>query len=184
MPNVCTICRHLNVAEINKTLLDNGPLRTIADRWSVSKTALIRHKEHIPAALVRANGAKEVAKADALLDHVKNAEGRAERLYAAAEQILTRALEDGEQRTALQAIKAAVDVMSEARQYLELRGKITGEIAAPGKDPDDPNRPITIINFPVVTEEMLKAQDDAAVVIDLPHAQRRLLERPSDGKPR
>ena len=33
-------------------------------------------------------------------------------------------------RTALQAIRAAADVMAEGRQYLELRGDLTGEFAA------------------------------------------------------
>jgi hypothetical protein len=34
-------------------------------------------------------------------------------------------------RTAIQAIRAAASVMAEGRQYLELRGDLTGEFAAP-----------------------------------------------------
>ena len=39
-----------------------------------------------------------------------------------------RALENGDSRTALQSIRAAVDVMGEARGYLQLQGEITGEL--------------------------------------------------------
>ena len=62
-----------------------------------------------------------------MLEDVRNAEGRAERLYKAAEAILARALDVKDLRTALQAIRAAADVMAEGRQYLELRGDLTGE---------------------------------------------------------
>ena len=183
MPNMCSICRHASVADINKSLLDGRPLRSIADRWSVSKTALLRHRAHLPAALLKAQGAAEIASADVLLDHVKTAEGRAERLYAAAEEILTRALEDNAPRTALQAIKAAVDVMGEARQYLELRAEITGELnGGPSGGPGGSNVMVNI-NFPVLSPEMI-AEIDNAKVIDLPPQMRRYLQRPSDGMPR
>jgi hypothetical protein len=42
-----------------------------------------------------------------------------------------RALDVNGLRTALKAIRAAADVMAEGRQYLELRGDLTGEFAAP-----------------------------------------------------
>jgi hypothetical protein len=66
-----------------------------------------------------------------LLDDVRHGEDRSERLYDAAEAILARALAAKDLRTALQAIRAAADVMAEGRQYLELRGDLTGEFAAP-----------------------------------------------------
>jgi hypothetical protein len=48
MPRSCTICTHPQRTAI-ETALGNGiPLRTIAAQWSVSKTALIRHKRHLP----------------------------------------------------------------------------------------------------------------------------------------
>ncbi len=112
---------------------------------------------------------------------MKAAEGRAERLYAAAEQILTRALEDSP-RTALQAIKAAVDVMGEARQYLELRGKITGELnGGVGGGSGSENRPHVTIVFPVASKEQLEATENAQV-IDMPPQMRRLMAR-RDGMP-
>jgi hypothetical protein len=78
--------------------------------------------------LVRAKAAQEVIRADNLLADVRSAEDRSERLYGAAEVILERALEAADLETALNAIRAAVDVMGEARQYMELRGELTGEL--------------------------------------------------------
>ena len=70
MPRTCTICGHEQRQAIDKALLTDESLRTIADRWSVLKTALIRHKaEHIPAKLSRAKRAEEVSAADDLLKH-------------------------------------------------------------------------------------------------------------------
>jgi hypothetical protein len=49
MPRACTICTHPQRTAMERDLADAIPLRTIADRWSVSKTALIRHKaDHLP----------------------------------------------------------------------------------------------------------------------------------------
>jgi len=45
MPQVCTICRHADRGRIEQALAAQTPLRTIADRWAVSKTALLRHRE-------------------------------------------------------------------------------------------------------------------------------------------
>jgi hypothetical protein len=47
MPRSCTICRHPQRTAVEMALVDGIPLRTIADQWSVSKTALIRHKAHL-----------------------------------------------------------------------------------------------------------------------------------------
>jgi hypothetical protein len=77
---------------------------------------------------VKAREDREVARADSLLADVRNAVGRAERLYGVAEDILGKALEAEDLKTALNAIRAAADVMAEARQYMELRGELTGEL--------------------------------------------------------
>ena len=82
-------------------------------------------------AVKRCNQAKDIARTGALIDDVKAGERRAERLYTRAEEILEAALMDKDRRTALQAIRAAIDVMGEARGYMELRGELSGEI---GKD--------------------------------------------------
>jgi len=89
--------------------------RTIADQFGLSKTALIRHKEsHIPDALIKAQGAGEVAQADDLLSQVKA-------LQNEAQSILDEARAAGDLRTALQGI-------GKARECLELLIKVEGRL--------------------------------------------------------
>ena len=131
----CSVCTHRDSEKINEDILKGVANRRIASLYGVTETAVRRHKKHLPADIAKARGAAEIAKADVLLDQIRTGEGRAERLYAAAEQILLRALEE-EPRTALQAIRVAVDVMGEARQYMQLRGEVTGELdGGNGKGP-------------------------------------------------
>jgi phage terminase large subunit-like protein len=61
MPRTCTICRNDECHAIDTALVAGEALRTIADRWSVPKTALIRHRDHIPRTLAKAHEAGEAA---------------------------------------------------------------------------------------------------------------------------
>jgi hypothetical protein len=45
MPRVYSICTHTDRLAIETALRAHLPLRTIAVRWSVSKTALLRHRD-------------------------------------------------------------------------------------------------------------------------------------------
>jgi hypothetical protein len=83
--------------------------------------------------LAKTHEAQELARAGGLMAGVQTAHDRSERLYHSAEEILSRALAARDLRTALQAIRAAVDVMAEARGYLELQGQITGELSVPAQ---------------------------------------------------
>ena len=96
-------------------LVREGSYRTIADQFGLSKTALIRHKEsHIPDALIKAQGAGEVAQGDNLLAQVKA-------LQSEAQSILGEARAAGDLRTALQGI-------GKARECLELLIKVEGRL--------------------------------------------------------
>ena len=115
MPRTCTVCAHDARAKIDRALVASEPLRTIADRWSVSKTSLMRHKaEHVPATLAKAQEAQEVALADDLLAGVRDLQARTLAILEAAE-------EASQHRTALAAIR-------EARSNLELLAKLLGEL--------------------------------------------------------
>jgi len=115
MPRKCTVCEHPQAEEINTALLNGVSLRNIAERYSVSKTALHRHKEsHLPADLVKAQEAREIAKADSLLDQVTE-------LRDKALSILDKAEQAGDLRTALQGVR-------EAKGCLELLAKLQGEL--------------------------------------------------------
>ena len=115
MPRSCTICEHSARGAIDKAIVGGASNRSVASLHDVSEAAVRRHKgKHLPAKLVMAEKAAEVAEAGTLLDQVKDLQGRA---YA----ILDRAEEAGELKTALSAIR-------EARGNLELLAKLLGEL--------------------------------------------------------
>ncbi len=116
MPRPCTICTHPQREEIDKALVEGKQAFTsLATLYDVSEIALRRHKKnHLPEQLVKAEGAKEAAQAEDLLEQLKGLRNKA---YS----ILLQAEKSGELRTALSAIK-------EARSCLELLAKLIGEL--------------------------------------------------------
>ena len=116
MPRTCTVCGHAQREAIELALVDPGEsFRNIAARFSVSVSALHRHKAaHLPALLAKAQAAAEVAQADDLLAQVRKLQARALSILASAERA-------GDLRTALLAIR-------EARSNLELLAKLLGEL--------------------------------------------------------
>ncbi len=116
MPRSCTVCTHRNRAEIDEALVAGVSSAEISGRYrTISERAVRRHKaNHLPAKLVMAQAAEEVAEADDLLSQVQD-------LQARAHGILDRAERAGDLRTALGAIR-------EARGNLELLAKLLGEL--------------------------------------------------------
>src|SRR5215213_2423926 len=115
MPRRCTVCHHPERHSIDGALITGAPYRSVAKRFGLSESSVYRHKtEHLPAHLLKAREVEEAAKADDLLDQVRN-------LQAHALDILGRAEKTGDLRTALAAI-------SQARGNVELLGKLAGEL--------------------------------------------------------
>ena len=115
MPRRCTVCDHPERHSIDETLVSGAPYRSVAKRFELSESAVYRHKtEHVPAHLLKAREVEDVAQADDLLEQVRH-------LQAHALDILERAEEAGDLRSALAAI-------SQARANLELLGKLAGEL--------------------------------------------------------
>ena len=105
MAGKCRVCDHGERAAIDKAIVTrSASLRTIADRYGVSKTALIRHRDsHIPKLVQAAESARAMQAASsgaALIDEL-------DRLLKKALAILDKAEEAGELKTALQAIREA-----------------------------------------------------------------------------
>jgi hypothetical protein len=104
MPRRCPICDHEDLDEINAALASNERIRTIAERWSVRKTALMRHRnEHLPYSAIEAKEAEakeaeDDAPVDELLDQVRDLQERALATLEEAE-------EAEELNAALQAIR-------------------------------------------------------------------------------
>ena len=109
------MCDHPERHSIDEALVTGAPYRSVAKRFERSESAVYHHKtEHLRAHLLKAKEVEEAARADDLLDQVRN-------LQAHALDILERAEKAGDLRTALAAI-------SQARGNLELLGKLAGEL--------------------------------------------------------
>jgi hypothetical protein len=125
MPRSCTVCEHPDREAIDEALVGGASNRSLASLYDVSEAAVRRHKaNHLPARLVMAQAAEEVAQADDLLDQMQDLQARTLAILEAAEST-------NQHRTALSAIR-------EARSNLELLAKLLGELD---------ERPVTNILF-------------------------------------
>jgi hypothetical protein len=100
MPRRCTVCDYPESHSIDEALVSGTPYRSVAKRFELSESAVYRHKiEHLPAHLLKARKADEVARADDLLEQVRD-------LQTHTLDILERAEKAGDLRTALAAPSA------------------------------------------------------------------------------
>jgi hypothetical protein len=115
VPRSCTICEHPDREAIDRALVGDSSNLSVSSLFGVSESAVRRHKaNHLPAKLVMAQTAEEVAQADDLLQQVRDLQGRALAILGKAEAA-------GDLRTALGAIR-------EVRGNLELLAKLLGEL--------------------------------------------------------
>src|SRR6266511_3423048 len=100
MPRRCSICAHPERDAIDAALIAGiGSIRSIAPLYSVSLTALLRHRDaHLPETLVHAHESAEVTRAEDLLAQVRALEEK-------AVAILHRAEAAGDLRSAVAAIR-------------------------------------------------------------------------------
>jgi len=152
MGRTCTVCGHAQRDVIDQALVSGTGLRKVAERFSgTSVTALHRHKAHVRANIAMAHEAKEVARADSLLEQVKD-------LQAKTLAILQKAEKTGDLRTAATAI-------GQARQNLELLGKLAGEL-----------RPDTQVNVLVASPAWIEVRTQLLRALDpYPEAKQAVL---------
>lgn len=121
MPRTCTVCIRPERTAIDQELVHGTAYRTIADRYQVSKTALIRHKaEHLPGHNVKAKEAATVADADDLL-------GQVQALRQKALDLLAKAEDAGDYRTALAGVRkarACIETLLEVEGELDRRPRV------------------------------------------------------------
>jgi len=112
----CTICTHAKRAEIDDLLVKRTSFKQIAEEFGVGIMSVWRHSHngHVLKAIAKAHEASEVARGDDLLQQVRDLQNR-------ALGILKRAERKGDLRSASGAIR-------EARNCLELLGKLAGEL--------------------------------------------------------
>jgi len=114
LPRKCSVCEHVQIKEIDESLVNGIGLRKIAERFSLSTTSIHRHKKHLNGTLIKAHEAQEIMYADNLLRQVKDLQSKALNILSKAEEA-----EDW---------RAATGAIREARGCLELLGKLAGEL--------------------------------------------------------
>ena len=115
MPRTCTICNHLQRAEIDAALIAGEPYRSIAKRFATSPEAMWRHKEtHLPAHLAKAEEAKESTQAESLLGQLLS-------LNQETLAILQEARQGKDNDLALKAI-------GRSEKQIELQARLLGEL--------------------------------------------------------
>jgi hypothetical protein len=114
VPRKCSLCIHERRYDIEQAMLAGGSYRVVAQRFAVSRDAVVRHRRHLPAVLTRAQEVKEAAHGDSLLAQLRDLTSEAKRLKAMAE-------EAGDYRAALAAVR-------ELCRIVELVAKLSGEL--------------------------------------------------------
>jgi hypothetical protein len=124
MPRSCPICDHEDLDEINAALASNERIRTIAERWSVRKTALMRHRnEHLPFSAIEAKEAEAEAEAEEAEE-----DAPAEDLLDQVRDLQERALATLEEAEEAEELNAALRAIREVKGNLELMTKPLNEL--------------------------------------------------------
>jgi hypothetical protein len=136
MPQICSVCRHEKHEEIDRALLNQQPYRTIADHWSVSKTALIRHRmDHLAKKLAKATAAAELVKPESPAPAVDVVEAHVVKEKAEADTLLEQLQRIGrDTREILEKAKGsnnhelALKAIARVEKQLELLGRLLGQL--------------------------------------------------------
>jgi hypothetical protein len=86
----CSVCRHSQARAIAMEVLSGSSLRSVAERYGLSKSALVRHTDHLPRNLIQARTASQVADSDLLLAEIVRHEGGLKELFDQARQTMKR----------------------------------------------------------------------------------------------
>src|SRR4051794_25208222 len=156
MPQSCTICRRPEQSAIDDALIENEPLRNIAERFGTTATTLYRHRQHLPSQLVKAKQAQEIAEATSLLERVESLIRRLDSLAQQAE-------EDRAWAPAIAAIR-------EVRSCLTLLAQLSGEMQAQ----NSMNINVSIVSERVQASVLAASADDFATFC------KALLEKATD----
>lgn len=110
MPRTCLACSSSDRTSIDKALVSGEPLRNIAERVSISPAALLRHKQHVAQAIVKAADQQEDKHALDLL-------AEARRVRDKAWELLRKMESEGDHRGGIFALR-------EVRECLERLGSL------------------------------------------------------------
>jgi hypothetical protein len=137
MPRKCSICVHQQKTEIERSLLAGDSYRTVAQRFDVSRDAVVRHRRHLVPATPNSLPIEQIFQSGTLVEQLQNLTSEAQRLKEKAET-------DGDFRTALAAVR-------ELCRIVELVAKLRGEL---NESPE-----INVVNFQLDAETAKKIGD-------------------------
>jgi hypothetical protein len=107
MPRTCLACSHSLRAEIDRALAAGEPLRNIAQRVSISYTALFRHKKHVAETIAQAQVRREERIGDSIFKEMRS-------LLNKGWELLQKFEAEGDTRGAIVAVRelrATLEVM-------------------------------------------------------------------------
>jgi hypothetical protein len=140
MPKLCTICTSQYREEIDIEIVRGASIRVIAARFSLSRSAVGRHRVTCHQAIIAST--LEDSKAAELLEAAKETEGtdagvtslsRADEMFRKCRKAAFEAMRRKDLRNAFQGAR-------EARGYLELAAKLRGDFFTP--DSERPHQPM------------------------------------------
>jgi hypothetical protein len=135
MGRQCTVCSHKDVEEINSLLLSGEAYRTIADRFGLSKTALIRHKEsHIPELLAKSKEIRDTINADTLTGQIGD-------IRVKIKSLLQQAIDADN-------LRDAHNFVGDTLRQIELEAKLLGQIQEQSIDVNLQQQSISIYQSP------------------------------------
>jgi hypothetical protein len=137
MPRKCSICVHEKCSEIERFLLAGDSYRTVAQQFSVSRDAVVRHRRHIVTGGANSLQIEKIFESGTLVEQLRDLTKEAQRLKGKAEL-------SGDYRTALAAVR-------ELARIVELVAKLSGEL---NERPE-----INVVNFQLDAETAKKIGD-------------------------
>lgn len=114
MPQTCSVCRSPDRDAIDRALVAGEALRDIAGRFGPAKSAVARHKDHLPGHLRKAAEAEDVARA---IDVV----GQLRAINGASLAVLREARDRRDGDLALKAV-------DRIQKQIELQAKLLGDL--------------------------------------------------------
>jgi len=114
MPRRCSVCTHPRRPEIDHAIVSGNSYRTVAQQFTVSRDAVVRHRRHLSVALGKPLSSEQLSPSETLLGQLEELKSEAQRLKQKAEQ-------DGDYRAALAAVR-------ELCRIVELVAKLCGQI--------------------------------------------------------
>jgi hypothetical protein len=116
MPRKCSICIHEQRPEIERSVLAGDSFRTVAQRFRVSRDAVVRHRKHLTLTVAKPLGSKQITQSESLIAQLDELKSEAQRLKQKAESA-------GDYRAALAAVR-------ELCRIVELVAKLCGQMDA------------------------------------------------------